>query len=223
MDEDIEALRDEMNKFHQELEKYTTMAEMPNGNILKVLTKMGEMSNSKNSEVRARMTCLENAMVNFHHRPPSPPPAPRTPSTLQTFAGIQGIDGNTPLGVATVGGNKVVISDNYLFSMVRELQAKVDILIEHSKNTGVIFGQLAFASEAEFTYWLASHNPSGAGLAGFVHLISIWAFAAGNSIKTATWLNETCHTKSVGLKGGHADAVYVHSMLWRYSTCFVGK
>jgi hypothetical protein len=169
------------------------------------------------------MTCLKNIMVNFHHRPPLPPPAPRTPSTLQTFVGIQGIDNNTPLGVATVGGKEVVISANYLFSMVRELQAKVDILTECSKNTGFIFGQLAYASEAEFTYWLTSHDPSGAGLVGFVEMISIWAFAAGNSVKTATWLNETHHAKSVGLMGGHADAVYTHSMSRHYPTCFVGK
>jgi hypothetical protein len=199
------------------------MAEVSNGNILKVFTKMREMSNSRNSEVRAMMTHLENAMVNFHHHPPLPPPTPRTLCTLQMFAGIQGIDSNTPLGVATMGENKVVISANNLFSMLRELQAEVDILTECSKNTGVIFGQLAFASEAEFTYWLTSHNPSGAGLAGFVDLISIWAFVAGNSIETATWLNEMHHAKSAGLKGGHADAVYAHSMLRCYPTCFVGK
>ncbi len=31
------------------------------------------------------------------------------------------------------------------------------------------------------------------------------------------------HVTSVGLKGGHADAVYAHSMSCRYPTCFVGK
>jgi hypothetical protein len=162
-------------------------------------------------------------MASFHPGPPLPPTTPRPLSTLQMFASIQGIDGNTLLGVATVGGNKVVISANYLFNMVRELQAKVDILTERSKNTGVIFGQLAFASEAEFTYWLTSQNPSRTGLAGFVNLISIWAFAAGDSVKTATWLNETRHAKSIGLKGGRVDAVYAHSMSRRYPTCFVGK
>jgi hypothetical protein len=58
---------------------------------------------------------------------------------------------------------------------------------------------------------------------GFVHLISIWAFATGNSGDTSAWLNEARHAKSVGLKGGNVDAVYVHSMLQRYPTCFVGK
>ncbi len=57
---------------------------------------------------------------------------------------------------------------------------------------------------------------------GFVNMISIWAFAAGNSGNTTAWLNEACHMKSVGLKGGKADAVYAHSMLRCYSTSFVG-
>jgi hypothetical protein len=74
-------------------------------------------------------------MTNLHHLPPLPPPTPRAPSTLQKFAGIQGIDGNTPLGEATVGGSKVIISANYLFGMIKEIQAKVDILTEQSKNT----------------------------------------------------------------------------------------
>jgi hypothetical protein len=131
------------------------------------------------------MIWVESAMTNLHHHPPSPPPTPRAPNTLQTFACIQGIDGNTPLGVATVGGSEVGISANYLLGMIKELQVKVNILTEQSKNTGVIFGQLAFALETEFTYRLTSRNPSGAGLTDFVDMISIWAFAAGNSGNTS--------------------------------------
>jgi hypothetical protein len=110
--EDTKTLQEDMNQFHQELEQYASTAEVSNGNILKVLAKMREMSNSPNSEVRARMSCLESAMANFHPGPPSPPTTPRPPSTSQTFAGIQGIDGNTLLGVATVGGSKALISAN---------------------------------------------------------------------------------------------------------------
>jgi hypothetical protein len=139
-----------MNRFHQELHDYATTAGVSNENILKVLTKMQEMSNPRNLEVRSRMICLKSTMTNLHHSPPSPPPTPRALDTLQTFIGIQGIDGNTPLGLATVGGSKVVILANYLFRMIKELQAKVDILTEQSKNTGVIFGQCTFASETEF-------------------------------------------------------------------------
>jgi hypothetical protein len=107
--------------------------------------------------------------------------------------------------------------------MIKELQAKVDISTEQSKNTGMIFGQLAFASELEFSYWMASLNPSGGGLAGFVDLISLWAFPAGDNVETATWLNKAHCAKSVGLKGGNADAVYAHSMTQRYPSSFVGR
>jgi hypothetical protein len=56
-----------------------------------------------------------------------------------------------------------------------------------------------------------------------VDLISIWAFAAGDSVDTLTWLNEAHRAKSVGLKGGNADAMYTHSMTRCYPTSFTGK
>ncbi len=60
-------------------------------------------------------------------------------------------------------------------------------------------------------------------MAGFVDLISIWAFSAGDSVDTLTWLNEAHHAKPVGLKGGNTDAMYAHSMMHRYPTSFTGK
>ncbi len=60
-------------------------------------------------------------------------------------------------------------------------------------------------------------------MAGFVDLISIWAFAAGDSVDTSTWLNKAHRAKSVGLKGGSADAMYAHSMARRYPAAFTGK
>ena len=125
---------------------------------------------------------------------------------------ILGIDSDTPLGVASVGGNEIVITANYLFGLIRDLQAKVDVLTERSKNTGVIFKQIAFTSEAEFTYWYTLLNPSGSGLAAFVDLVSIWTFASNKQVDTSQWLNEIHWSKSVGLTGGNSDAVYAHSM-----------
>jgi hypothetical protein len=212
-----------MNKFHQELQEYATAANVSNGTILQVVAKMREMANSRHANVRASVALLEAAMTNFTPQPLSPLLAPKVPSTSQMFPGVHGINGNTPLGVALVGGSEVVISANYLFGMIKELQSKVVVLTEQSKNMGVIFGQLAFASESEFSYWMASLNPSDAGLAGFVDLISLWAFIAGDSVKTSTWLNKAHPAKSVELKGGNADAVYAHSMTRQYPTSFIGK
>jgi hypothetical protein len=126
--------------------------------------------------------------------------------------GASGIDGDTPLGVASVGGCETVITGNYLFGLIRDLQAKVDVLTKCSKNTGVIFQQVAFSSVAEFNYWYTTLNSSGLGLAGFVDLVSIWTFASGDQVETSQWLNEIHCSKSVGLKGGNADVVYGHSM-----------
>jgi hypothetical protein len=53
--------------------------------------------------------------------------------------GASGIDGDTPQGIVSVGGCETVITSNYLFGLIQELQAKVDVLTERSKNTGVIF------------------------------------------------------------------------------------
>ncbi len=83
------------------------------------------------------------------------------------------INGDTPLDIALVGGKETVLTANYLFGLVRELQAKVDILTKRSKNTGVIFQQIAFSSEAEFTYWYTPLNSLGSGLVAFVDLVLI--------------------------------------------------
>jgi hypothetical protein len=221
--DDIQALREGMNAFHQQLNDYASAAQVESSSILRVISKMRDMANSRNAELKNRFVRLEAAMARPYARPGSPPTPPRPTNTHQAFEGAPGIDGNTPLGVAVVGGSEVVISANYLFGMIRELQAKVDVLVERSKNTGVIFGQLAFASESEFSLWMTAQNPSGSGMAGFVDLISIWAFAAGDSVDTSTWLNKAHRAKSVGLKGGSADAMYAHSMTHRHPAVFTGK
>jgi hypothetical protein len=107
--------------------------------------------------------------------------------------------------------------------MICELQAKVDLLTECSKNTGVIFGCHAFAYKAKFPIWFTQAKPSGEGLAGFVDIISIWAFGGSDSGTTSEWLHEVHRSKSLGLKGGRAEVSYTHSMAKRYLVKFVGK
>ncbi len=168
------------------------------------------------------MKQLETALGQTY-QPWLPPPTQRTSSTSLMQGVAPSIDGDTALGIASVGGCETVITANYPFGLIRDLQAKVDVLTECSKNTGVIFQQVAFSSEAEFNFWYAPMNLSGSGLAAFMDLVSIWTFASGNQVDTSQWLNEIHCSKSVGLKGGNADAVYAHSMSWRYPACFVGR
>ncbi len=107
--------------------------------------------------------------------------------------------------------------------MICELNVKVDLLTECSKNTDVIFGYHAFASKAKFAIWFTQANPSGEGLAGFVDIISIWAFSGSDSGTTSKWLHKAHRLKSLGLKGGGVEVSYAHSMAKCYPIKFVGK
>ncbi len=218
--DDLPDLREDINKFSTELNKFAGAAKVSSETVLTIIARIRDKAKSRHVEVKNRMSQLEGALRETY-RPPSPPMALRT--SLLCGDNILGIDGDTPLGVASVGGSKMVIMANYLFGLIWDLQAKVDVLTERSKNTGVIFKQIAFSYEAEFTYWYTSLNPSGSGLAAFVDLVSIWTFGSNEQVDTSQWLNEIHRSRSVGLKGGNSDAVYAHSMSQRYPTCFVGK
>jgi hypothetical protein len=119
--------------------------------VLGIIGRICEKENSWHQEIKSQMKQLETVLGEIHH-PPLPPPTERTSSTSLLQGGASGIDGNTPLGVASVGGCETVIMGNYLFGLICDLQAKVDALTKHSKNTGVISQQVAFSSEVEFNY-----------------------------------------------------------------------
>ncbi len=107
--------------------------------------------------------------------------------------------------------------------MIRDLQAKVELLTEHFKNTRVVFVCCAFASKAVFTIWFAQANPSRDRLAGFMDIISIWAFGSSNSGTMSEWLHKVHRSESLGHKGGGAEVSYLHSMRKHYPIKFIGK
>jgi hypothetical protein len=76
--------------------------------------------------------------------------APSTP-LLPTGTGTITLNADTPLGMLQIMGTDTQLMINLLYLMMHDLQAKVDVLTERSKNTGIIFNRHAFASEAEFT------------------------------------------------------------------------
>jgi hypothetical protein len=53
--EDMASLGDKINKFHHHLQEYLATANVSNGTILQVVDKMQDMSNSRNTNVRARV------------------------------------------------------------------------------------------------------------------------------------------------------------------------
>jgi hypothetical protein len=81
------------------------------------------------------------------------------------------ITANTVLGSIQIGGTLFDLLVSAIFGLVKSLKAKVQVLSEHSKNTVVIFGELVFASEHEFTLAFQAANPSGAGVADFIDII----------------------------------------------------
>jgi hypothetical protein len=132
-----------------------------------------------------------------------------------------GLDADTVFGVGHINGVDLDLSMNTLFGLVKSLDAKVQILAERAKNTGVLFHEIAYASEKEFCLAYHPLNPSGKGVAGFVDIISIWNFTAINHGDSALWFTKQKNAKSVGFP--HAlDAKHAYSMEVQYPSSFAG-
>jgi len=65
-----------------------------------------------------------------------------------------------------------------------------------------------------------SKNPSGEGLAGFVDIISFWAFSISDVDDASQFLIKAERSKKIGLRGKVEEA-YAHSMSTRYPMAFV--
>ena len=150
-------LRIEMDSFSKDIRVFAESAKVSSETVLSINSRIREKANSRHQAMRSRLKMLEAVLEDAHH-PPSPPPMQRTSPVNMMYGGAGVLDGDTPLGFASVGGCEMVLTSNYLFGLICELQAKVDVLTERSKNTGVIFQQVAFFSEAEFNYWYAHLN-----------------------------------------------------------------
>jgi hypothetical protein len=220
--DDLTTLREDIDTFSKQLQEFASFAKVSSETVLTIIARIQDKANTHHQEIKIWMKQLETALGQTY-QPPSPPPTQRTLSTSLMQGGAPEFDDDTALEIAFVGC-ETVITANYLFGLIQDLQeAKVDVLTERSKNMGVIFQQVAFSSEAEFTYWYVLMNALGSGLMVFVDLVSIWTLASGNQVDTSKFLNEIHCSNSVGLKGGNVDVVYAHSMSQRYPTCFVGK
>ncbi len=90
------------------------------------------------------------------------------------------------------------------------------------KNTGVQFGDLAFAPENEFALAYCAANPSGVGMAGFVDFILIWQFAALGQADLSTWLTQERNAKAIGFSLT-IDAKHAFTMLVLYPSALAGS
>jgi hypothetical protein len=80
---------------------------------------------------------------------------------------------------------------NTLLTQVQTLEAHLQSVSEHSRNTDVVFHWLAFCPEADDGYWYLLNNPNGQGSSAIVNIVSIWSFGASES-GTTKWL--ACHS-----------------------------
>ncbi len=178
--DDFLGLQGDIDSFSKDLREFAESAKVSSETVLGIIGRIRTKGNSRHQEIKSRMKQLETVLGEIH-RPPLPPPTQRTSAMSLLQGGASGIDSDIPLGVASVRGCETVIKGNYLFGLICDLQAKVDVLTERSKNTGVIFQQVAFSSKAEFNYWHTALNSSGSGLAAFMDLVSIWTFCLWRS------------------------------------------
>jgi hypothetical protein len=112
---------------------------------------------------------------------------------------------------------------NALFAMVRTLEAKVQVLSDRTKNTGIQFGYIAYASETEFNAAYHTAHPSGAGPAGFVDIILMWQFlAASHSGNASNWLSQECNAKAIGFSKT-IDAKHAFIMSIIYPSALAGS
>ncbi len=113
--------------------------------MLGVITRVSELAQRGTkkalNKVRQVKELLHDATAN---QPPLPPRTQRLSTTTSL------VNADTPIGRVGIGENAMFLTANMLFTMVRDLQAKVDILTKGSKSTGVIFDLRAFSLETEF-------------------------------------------------------------------------
>ena len=76
------------------------------------------------------------------------------PPHITRLVAVGGINADTPLGMVQIGGGNTLLSATLFFQMICDLQAKVAILTERSKNMGVILTALPLPQRPSLPYGL---------------------------------------------------------------------
>jgi hypothetical protein len=166
-------LQDQIGDFQQDLEQCANETTTSKSTLLKLMTRIWAQNVKQLEALGVQMQVLESRL-NFGvaHAPVVVPigiPNAMRVSPQRT----SGLNADTVFGVGHIGRVDVDLSMNMLFGLVKSLDAKVQILAEWAKNTGVLFHEIAYASKKECCLAYHPLNPSGKGVAGFVDIISI--------------------------------------------------
>ena len=136
---------------------------------------------------------------------------------------LPGIMADTSFGRAQVGGVEMDLTINAMFGLICSFEGKGQIILSDcTKNTGIHFGDLAYASEKEFALAYHAANPSGAGIAGFVDFISFWNFSAQLAGDTSAFLTQERNAKAVRFSKT-IDAKHAFSMSTYYPAALAGS
>ena len=138
----LEDLKEEMDNFAINLNTFSSEAKVASESILKMITLIRKRAQTREDNMRARKIQIESVIGGS--------PCPSSPPALQHQLFNLPSTGDTPLGTAIVGGTKTILTANMLFSLVRKLQVKVNMLTERAKHNGVLFNGIGFNSESEF-------------------------------------------------------------------------
>jgi hypothetical protein len=143
--EDVAELQAKMDTFGGKLQAFAKAADVSKEYMMSLMTKVLDIARKGMQRATAWMQHIEQLLGHgtrgTRGQPPTPPPPPplRRNTSSPFAANSLGIDGDSPLGTVQVSGSDTALTVKLLFRMIRELQAKVDILTECSKNAGVIF------------------------------------------------------------------------------------
>ncbi len=206
-----------MDRFATDLQDFLREAKVASKTIIKMISRVRSRAQTCNDNVCLHLMQLETTVEELSH---CSPPAGTTSGVLGSHGPI-GAD--TTLGMAMLRGTKTTLTASVLFSLVLELQKKIDLLSEQAKNTGVVFNNVTFASETKFSVRLGTHNPAGMGFAAMVDLQLIWIFDKADIQDSSTWIIDMQKSKQIGFKRGKLDVLYMHSMGQKYPTSFIGK
>jgi hypothetical protein len=120
----LEKLRVDMDQFATDLQDFSREAKVASKTIIKMISRVCSRAQTRNDDVCLRLTQLETTVEELNHCSPAA-------GTTSGVIGSHGpIGADTPLWTAMVRGTKTTLTASVLFSLVLELQTKVDLLSE---------------------------------------------------------------------------------------------
>ena len=163
-DRDLAAINSKTESMFEAIFQSNTKLESSTSTMLRVITKVSRNCSTKLQLMEQRVMALEGARFRVdtsdHGLHQDAPPVmatmrqeenrfrnrvtglggqhsnpPQPPHTVPPIV----VDLTTIFGQADVGGVTIDLSVNALFSMIQDLKAKQDVLMDCSSNTGIIF------------------------------------------------------------------------------------